>query len=168
MIWFSIKKLEQKISSNRLSDREGLYYLLANIIFGYMLAILNRSIDSVVITATSLGSHLKAVNLSRWVVSVISISIYILAILICYKINSAIDDRDFLKRFFSIHWVVTIRLLVFYYLVLMLILLVFFDLAKLNSVQKVTIYCAQSIIFYFFYLRLMLKSFKRLKSNIKS
>jgi len=95
MIWFNIKELERKISSNELSDRDAYDYVLAHFI-----------VSALTIYACS-GTGIKWVDGLNVILLVL---IVIVGMNKTYKTNDEIDGKDFLKRFFAISWVVGIRL----------------------------------------------------------
>ncbi len=97
MIWFDIKELENKISNNELTEREGFNYLLA------------YSILSVITLIFAANKTTGWMMLSECAISVL---ITIWGLKTIYEVNNEIDGKDFLKRFFAINWVIGMRILV--------------------------------------------------------
>lgn len=96
MIWLDIKKLETKISTNELSEKDAFNYVLAFFI----------------LSCLSIGTGSKAEN--GWfnllnIILLILITIW--GLKGAYKANLEVDGRDFLKRFFAISWVIGVRLI---------------------------------------------------------
>jgi hypothetical protein len=156
MIWFDIKQLENKISNNELSDKEGFYYFLAYSIF--QLIILSLFTD----------------DSNSWKLSglVIAIVITIWGLWATYDVNNEIDGKDYLKRYLAISWVIGMRLIVVSILIGILLGILFgmysvknnvdlrdpnplFDLAGLIFQALFTLIC---------YL-LIINSFRRLKNR---
>jgi hypothetical protein len=97
MIWFDIKALENKITNNELSDKDGFYYLLAYFIF-------------TLITLSSVANKFNG-----WLMlceCAISVLITIWGLRTIYELNNEIDGKDFFKRFFAINWVIGMRILI--------------------------------------------------------
>lgn len=146
MIWFKIKDLEKKISTNQFSDKEGFDYLFATTIYGFIYMFY---------TSMSGYSYLSWVNL------ILAILITIIGLPMSYKINCKIDSKDFIKRFIAITWVVRMKLLI-YTLIFMFLFINLFDL-KTQSLGKDITLCGFSIAINIFFYVLTIKSFKRLK-----
>jgi len=97
MIWFDISKLEDKISRNELSDKDGYNYVLAF----FILSVLAMSISSQDGNAwIKLSNCFLLVLITIWGLDG------------AYKANTEIDGKDFFKRFFAINWVIGMRMLV--------------------------------------------------------
>lgn len=99
MIWFNIRKLEEKISNNELTDKDGFNYLLAFFI-------------SISLIFTEIGSD----NNVFWIKLLdlfLPIIVTIWGLHTAYNANIKIDGKDFFKRFFAINWVITMRMLGF-------------------------------------------------------
>jgi len=96
MIWLDISKLEDKISKNELSDKDGFNYVLAFFI----------------LSALTIDSGLQYEN--RWIKYLncfLLVLITIWGLNRAYKANDEIDGKDFFKRFFAINWVIGMRML---------------------------------------------------------
>lgn len=96
MIWFDIRKLEEKISKNELSEKDGFNYVLAF----FIIKALTMGTDSQVENA-----WIKLLN------CFLIVLITIWGLNKAYKANTEIDGKDFFKRFFAISWVIGIRML---------------------------------------------------------
>ena len=97
MIWFNIKRLEEDISNDNLSEKDGFNYVLAYFIL---------------LTVSAVGGVYN--EMSGWMRLLgvtIQIIIMIWALNAIYKINLEIDGKDFFKRFFAINWVIGMRIL---------------------------------------------------------
>lgn len=95
MIWFNMKELEQRISGNKLSDKDGFNYLLAYTVVLVIAVTIGGKIDSVWFKFSSCLIHALV---SAWGLNA------------SFNANVDIDGRDFFKRFFAISWIVGIRL----------------------------------------------------------
>lgn len=96
MIWLDIKKLEEKISKNELSEKDGFQYVLAF----FILSALSMDISSQ-------GEELWI----RVLKCLLLVVVNIWGLNAAYKANTEIDGKDFSKRFFAISWVIGMRLL---------------------------------------------------------
>jgi len=146
MIWFNINDLEQQISTNRLSEKNGFNYLLASTIYGFIYMLYATMSTFTYLTLIDTG---------------IAIVITIIFFPIIYKINASIDNKDFIKRFIAIGWVVRMKLLI-YTLVFMFLYFNFFDPSSPSITQNVILSVfsiAMNLLFYV----LIINSFKRLK-----
>jgi hypothetical protein len=96
MIWLDISNLEDKISKNELSDKDGFNYVLAYFILSAL--------------TMNIGSR----NSNEWIDLLncfLSVLIAIWGLSAAYKANNEIDGKDFFKRFFAINWVIGMRML---------------------------------------------------------
>lgn len=87
MIWWDIKKLENDICNNELTDKDGFYYFL------------------IFITIRIVGQYVGLNFTENWInttecIVVILINIYLLRTI--YNINNDIDGKNFFKRYFAI------------------------------------------------------------------
>lgn len=148
MIWFKLKELEKQISTNQFSDKDSFNYFLATTIYGFIYT----SYSSI-----SSGSQLL------WISLIATITITTIGLPIAYKINSEIDDKDFLKRFIAITWVVRMKLLIF----TLFILFIYFNLFDLrnNSLAQSIFLFVCTLIINLLYYYLTIKSFKRLRDK---
>jgi hypothetical protein len=99
MIWFDIGELELRLKNGDLSDKDSFYYLLANLILFAIAPYIDSQDDT-----------------SKWVIAleiVIAIAMTVIGTKMTFDINSAGDNNDYLKRFLSLSFVTSIRLLVF-------------------------------------------------------
>ncbi|MBP6755070.1 MAG: hypothetical protein KA210_02900 [Bacteroidia bacterium] len=146
MIWIKIKALEEQISKDELTEKDGFNYLLINLLYGV----------AVILVPTINGFNY--VTITQFIINSLILIVFIKKL---YRINASIDDRDFLKRFISISWVVRVRL-VFYYLILNIIYFQFFSMSTFtfkNGIALIFISFIINFLFYFF----LIKSFTRLK-----
>jgi hypothetical protein len=148
MIWFKLKELEKQISINQFSDKDGFNYFFATTIYGFIYT----SYSSI-----SGGSQLL------WISLIATIIITTIGLPMTYKINSEIDDKDFLKRFIAITWVVRMRLLILT-LLFMFIYLNLFNVRD-NSLGQSIFLFVFTLVINFFYYYLTIKSFKRLRDE---
>lgn len=98
MIWLDIKTLEQKINENKLTEKDGLNYLLADGI----------------ITVIGMMSYSNYENAGKWITFfaiVLHIVICVWGLNAAFKANNQKDGRDLVKRYIAISWVVCFRLL---------------------------------------------------------
>lgn len=155
MIWLNINELENKISENKLSEKDGFNYVMAY----FILSVLSMSFVT----------H----NESAWIKSLncgLIIVITIWGLNSVYKANSEIDGKDFFKRFFAINWVIGMRML-FALVVLIIILGIVMGIISLvinsndmdNSMSKDLIATGFVSIFEIVYYSLVRNSFRRLK-----
>jgi hypothetical protein len=97
MIWFDIKKIEDKISNDELSDKDGFNYVMAFFIL------------------TTVALCFVTNNTNGWIkfsTCIVSIIINVWGLNAIYQANTEIDGKDFFKRFFAINWVIGMRLIV--------------------------------------------------------
>lgn len=106
MIWFDIKELEDKISNDELSDRDG---------FNYLMAFFILSAIAVSFATNNTNGWIKLLH------CVVSILINIWGLNATYQANLDYDGKDFLKRFFAINWVIGMRLIVIAFIASILI-----------------------------------------------
>jgi hypothetical protein len=127
MIWLDLKKMERKLSSNDISDKESVRYYLGifiiSSIYGIIVTLINkRPIDS---SGTSVALY-YLLNLIIIVIGVITI----------YKLNSKIDNKDFFLRFFSLSFVIFIRLIVYTICIGVLFAIIISFFIKLQDINK--------------------------------
>jgi len=146
MIWFTINDLEQKISSNQLSEKDGFNYLLASTIYGFIYMLYATMSTFTYLTLIDTG---------------IAIVITLIYFPIIYKINASIDNKDFIKRFIAIGWIVRMKLLI-YTLIFMFLFFHFFDSSSPSLTQNVILSVFSITMNLLFYM-LIINSFKRLK-----
>lgn len=103
MTWFNIKELERKIIHNELTDKEGFYYLL----YSSVLLTFFTYID----TKEYTNDWLHFLEL------IISIVLTIIILKETYTINAKGGQKDYLKRYTSLSFVVGVRLFVYAFLV---------------------------------------------------
>ena len=99
MIWFNIKSLEEKLINNKISEETGYHYLLTFIIF-VSIAFYSNIEDEFSSKWWSIGDFL------------IGLVIMIFGLSKVFEINSKADNKDFLKRYFSLSFIHSIRIAV--------------------------------------------------------
>lgn len=99
MIWFDIKELELGLKNEKLSDKTTFNYLLANLIM---------------FTLASFASRNEyTTNALLLLEIVVTLSITIIGTKRAFDINAEGDNKDFLKRYLSLSFVLGVRLAVF-------------------------------------------------------
>lgn len=98
MIWFDIKALEKKISDNELSEKDSFNYVLAYAIV-FTVAVILASVSGGGIVWMQIISCLISVLIVIWGITQL------------FKVNKALDGKDFCKRFIAISWVVGVRVI---------------------------------------------------------
>lgn len=99
MNWFNLRDLENRLIESEVSDKEGFYYLLANLIlFGL----------------ASYGT-VESYNHGAFLFVEIAVMVFITIVGLNYtfKANKSGDGQDYFKRFLSLYFVIGIRLAVF-------------------------------------------------------
>ena len=110
MIWFNQHDLENKIVNEQLTDKDGLNYFFAIFVF----------------TAIPFSlSNITALYHIDTLISVLILSIVVWGVISSYRANKRIDNKDFFNRFFSLSWIIGIRI----------ILLVIISIIVINSVK---------------------------------
>jgi len=149
MFCFKLKALEKQISSNQFSDKDGFNYFFATTIYGFIYT-----------AYTSMSGG----NQFLWVSLVATIIITTICLPIAYRINSEIDDKDFLNRFIAIAWVIRIRILILT-IFFMFIYSNIFDLRNSSFLQNVVL-SSFTLLINILYYYLTIKSFKRLRDEL--
>jgi uncharacterized membrane protein len=103
MTWFNIKELERKIINDELNDKEGFDYLLYSSVF--------------LTFFTYIGIKEYTNDWLHFLEFIISLVITLAQLKVTYNINAKGGQIDYLKRFFSISFVVGVRLFVYAFLV---------------------------------------------------
>jgi len=117
MIWLDIRKLEDKISKNKLSDKDGFHYVLAFFILSAL---------SVDISSQSEEPWIKVLK------CLLLVAINIWGLDAAYKANTEVDGKDFFKRFFAISWVIGMRVL----LALLIFMLIFVIIVTITALMN--------------------------------
>ena len=107
MIWFNIKSLEEKLIQNKVSEETGFHYLLTFFIF-LMFAIIQNTDDDFSNKWWRYGDFLIGLIIMIWGISK------------TFKINSKGNNKDFLKRYFSLSFVHSFRLAIVIVILLIL------------------------------------------------
>lgn len=158
MIWFNLKELERKLIQYELSE---------NAAFQYLLVIM------ILITLAFYAPGVKGYTHYAWEIGdvILELLITVVGIYTLYSVNSKGDNRDFLKRYFSLSFVVGLRLLIFYLAVRLIFKIIMFvipldlwysvnDLLS-EDVREFIFSTVFSLIFYW----LLVRSFKRINSH---
>lgn len=148
MIWFSFKKLEEKISRDLLSESDGYKYFVATAIYVALQDLYNSQIGF---------------SASYLVHSVISLAFVIATVMVMYEINQSIDEKDFLKRFISVMWMVKLRVLPLYFVSMWLFKLYFRYIG--SPVHAYAAQYAVTILICTYSLIATLQSFKRIRQG---
>ena len=159
MIWFDIKNLENKISNNELTDKDGFNYVLAFFIL--------MTIALSLATNNSNG----LIKLSQCLITVL---INVWGLRTVYDVNCEIDGKDFFKRFFAINWVIGFRLFVVAIIFAVIISIIIgiasvghsINLKDPNPVKDIAFLVIVAMYNLICYL-LIINSFRRLKLTIK-
>jgi hypothetical protein len=155
MIWIDIRKLENKISANELSDKDGFNYVLAYfILVAIVLAIISNDSSALV----------------KLLGSILSVIITIWGLNATYQANNEIDGKDFFKRYFAISWVIGMRLIIVMLVLSIISGLVIViistkngsDYLKTNPVNELVSLIFTSVFSIICYL-LIINSFRRIK-----
>lgn len=100
MYWLNLKALENQISNNELTEKDGFNYLL-----GYcLLSTISTSFSGVASLQSNTGFGIACIQF------VLLIFITILGLKVTYDTNKDIDGKDFIRRFFAITWVIGFRI----------------------------------------------------------
>jgi len=104
MIWFDLKEMERKISTDDILEKESISYYLGIFIISSIYAMIAALVNKIPIgsTGASVALHYFLDTL-----------IIVLGVIYTYRLNSRIDDKDFFKRFFSLSFVIFIRLIIY-------------------------------------------------------
>ena len=158
MIWLNIKKLEVLLANSQLTEKRAFYYLLLNLIF---IAIAMRTPPSLEFTS------------ELWKLSdfFLDLGVTIAGTYLVFSINSKGDNRDFLKRYFSLGFVHALRLaLLFVFLGLVYKIIMFvipgewwFEICEFNNGDPAQI--LKTLGFSFIYYWLLTGSFKRVNAH---
>ena len=143
MYFWNIKSLATDISSNKLSEYEKFKYFIAFMI------IIELSLElSYWLTPTE-SSY-------EYIQSISTVIINILGVIWCYKVNSQIDNKEFFERFICLSFPITIKLLVWFFIIMVLYFTAGFILGgeefdkftDSTSIVDVTSLIAFNLIFY--------------------
>ena len=150
IIWFNIKKLEQDLIEEKISERQGLYYLLGLFIIG------------------SLGDFSSPHTYDNsWLIVIevlISIIITVVALKKTFDLNKMGTDKHYFTRLFSLSFVNFIRFLALLAIPIMLfavITLIFSfekDVIKIQGIYSIGL----GILFQLVYFNMLVNSFSRI------
>jgi uncharacterized membrane protein len=150
MIWLNSKKLEKQITSNELTEKDSFYYLLATVLYNFAFYFYSKAV-----------SHFTILTVINFIVSILGA---IIVIPMIYKINREYDDKDFIKRFFAITWIVRIKLTIIMIVYTLIYMTIFKNMQNARKVQIVVNIIMNLFLIAINYL-LTIQSFKRLKST---
>ncbi len=154
MIWFRIKALEKLLIEGKVSDKIAFHYLLTHLIF------------------LTVAGYISDDYGPRWVTLLhfmISLGAVIWGVRKTFKINEEGDSRDFLKRFISLSFVASIRMVVLIIvisipLVVAGLLADAYDIYLLNSTQEHVLQLLAYLFFTVIYYYILLSSFRRVNT----
>jgi len=157
MIWFNLKKLERLLIQNKITEAISYQYLL------------------VFLVLITLSANAPETDFSHygWEISyiILELLITIVGTYLVFKVNSDGDNRDFLKRYFSLSFVNGLRLVIFY-LVLRLIFKIIMFVIPLDLWHSINDFFGEDvgefffdIIFSLIFYWLLMSSFKRVNSG---
>jgi len=146
MIWFQSRKLELQISKIQLTEKDGYIYLLATAIYGYIIALYSSM------------THYSYVHL---IIVLAHIGITLVGLPMVFKINRNLDNKDFLKRYLAITWVIRMKLLLWF----IVSTLIYYNIAgmKISKSTQISFVITNSVLISLLYYASSIRSFKRLK-----
>lgn len=158
MIWFKLKELERRLANGEVTERTGFHYLLTIMIF-FSIAKLVPDDSPFPNFWWDLGDI------------VLGILVLILGMNSTFKINGKDGNKEFLKRFLSLSFVIYLRLaIVFMFLYLLYKIIMFvipIDLYLLidgivsENISQLLLSTGVSLLYYF----LLIRSFKRVNAQ---
>lgn len=166
MIIFSSDKTIKSLAGNSLPNSHKVLYL---IIFStlYFPSVIISFFQPYIIKTPTFPSNPYLVLINAF----LFLTITIIAILQCSKINSQIDGDNFIERFFLLAVPVTIRTLIISMFLLFSIAAIFYgingSLQKNSNLLQMVLEAASVLLMMFFYYQ-MLNSFSNLKKLIKT
>ncbi len=160
MVWFQIKVLENKIKRNEFSDRECLNYL-----FCYLF-----------LNALTLGViKPNSFYYDHWIVATRVIGYFAInmwGIFLTFKTNKSGDGRDYFKRFIAIYFVISLRLVIWFAAITVLIIVIATIIigehatqSFINSITNIWINMLSVLVLQLIVYLMMNNSFKRLSQN---
>jgi len=150
MIWFDSRKLELQIAQNRLTEKDSFTYLLATAIYGYIIA---------------LYSSLTHYSTTHLIIVLAHVAITLVGLPMVFKINCDLDNKDFLKRYLAITWVIRMKLLIWF----IFSSLIYYNIegVKTNKPAQITFIISNSVLTSLLYYALSIRSFKKIKKLIQ-
>jgi len=148
MIWFRIKRLEEKLRNDEVSDKEGLIYLIGNTLLAT--------------SALYISKHPYANELLKFADLTFAILITIAGIWISFNINEKGDGKDYFKRYQALTFVIGLRLLVLMTIVAIVSVIALYpssDIYKNDGYHLLLMVVTPCIFYYNLY-----KSFQKLNS----
>ncbi|HEX6981737.1 MAG TPA: hypothetical protein VF181_03155 [Balneolaceae bacterium] len=153
MNWFNLRDLENRLSDNNVSDKEGFYYLMASFILFSLI---------------SYGSSSDYYNNDTFLFAEVALVLLItvVGLNLTFKVNQKGDGKDYLKRFLSLYFVIGIRLFVFIMLLAIpvaIFAVVFLEETSGRLIEDYLYISLSTIVGVIFYY-LMVSSFKKVAS----
>ncbi len=150
MIWFDIGELELRLKNGDLSDKDSFYYLLANLVL------------------FSIVPYIESNDYTnKWLIALeiaVLIAMTVIGTKRTFDINSAGDNKDYLKRFLSLSFVTGIRLLVLVCIAAIPVGTIVYLLDKsiraienIDNLFDIAVTVVANLVYYF----MLTKSFKR-------
>lgn len=153
MIWFNLKKLENRITEENLTDKDAFHYLIGISIIG-------------VIGAYTNGYE----NFISFIELIVGVIITIWGLYLIFNTNKSGDGKDFFKRYFALSWVIGVRLAVFAFIALLPLAIIYYainpdDYTATNSISETFVFLLLGSILQIIYFMLLNNSFRRVSSK---
>ncbi|MDH5681086.1 MAG: hypothetical protein OEZ36_05845 [Spirochaetota bacterium] len=100
MYWFNVKALAEDLKNETLSEKEKVKYF-----FVYFLFV------TLALALSNLETEDKIPDVLRYTSLILEPIIAIVGLILCYIENKSRDNKDFIVRFISLSWPISIRLL---------------------------------------------------------
>jgi hypothetical protein len=111
MYWWNVSKLAEDLTNDRVTERERFKYYLADAI------VMNAVVQLVIYVGQPFTMWYALSSLAAVVISIVGI-------VLCYRVNKAGDDADFIERIVCLGWPVTIKLAVLFGVIMIVIAIV--------------------------------------------
>lgn len=118
MYLWNIKKLKEELIARPLPEVESLKYLIANTILYFASILFFALIETNIWDIYSIASHFIILSV---------------AIIYFYRCNGGKSGNNFLQNFFSLSWVVSIRLTIMVFIPFLILVYVLFGLTEQTS-----------------------------------
>lgn len=150
MIWFNIQELEKKLINDELTDKESFDYLLSS---------------SILLTFfTYIGTKEHTNDWLHFLELIISLIITIVGTKATYEVNATGGQKDYLKRYLSISFVIGIQLCLYVFLSALLIGIIIATM-HINLINEEIIKLIFVLVFGIVYYILVTNSFKRVNKT---
>jgi len=154
MIWFDIKQLEKELIAGNLSEKEGLNYLIANMILFSAIPYL--------------ASNRYQNPWLTFIQFAVDLLITVALVRATFRINTNGDNNHYFKRFLGLSFVTTVRLVVYLLIALIPVEIIIRFVEKTNSIDKnvndifmLLLEIGTGITYYF----MLTKSFRRINEK---